>query len=63
MLQGVRTAGRTQVIAAGMTLAVLTGLALTPTLAQAKHLSLRTAAQVIGVGRVAEAHRTRGLYP
>ncbi len=26
-------------------------------------LSLRTAAQVIGVGRVADAHRTRGLYP
>ena len=25
--------------------------------------SLRTAAQMIGVGRVAEAHRTRGLYP
>ena len=24
---------------------------------------LRTAAQMIGVGRVAEAHRTRGLYP
>jgi len=32
-------------------------------LAYAKGLSLRTAAQVIGVGRVAEAHRTRGLYP
>jgi glutamate dehydrogenase (NAD(P)+) len=32
-------------------------------LAAAKGLSLRTAAQVIGVGRVAEAHRTRGLYP
>ena len=26
-------------------------------------ISLRTAAQVIGVGRVADAHRTRGLYP
>lgn len=26
-------------------------------------VSLRTAAQMIGVGRVAEAHRTRGLYP
>ena len=24
---------------------------------------LRTAAQMIGVGRVAEAHKTRGLYP
>ena len=32
-------------------------------LAHAKQLSLRTAAQVIGVGRVADAHRTRGLYP
>jgi glutamate dehydrogenase (NAD(P)+) len=26
-------------------------------------VSMRTAAQMIGVGRVAEAHRTRGLYP
>jgi glutamate dehydrogenase (NAD(P)+) len=26
-------------------------------------VSLRTAAQMIGVGRVADAHRTRGLYP
>ena len=26
-------------------------------------ISLRTAAQMIGVGRVADAHRTRGLYP
>jgi glutamate dehydrogenase (NAD(P)+) len=32
-------------------------------LAADKKISLRTAAQVIGVGRVAEAHRTRGLYP
>jgi glutamate dehydrogenase (NAD(P)+) len=32
-------------------------------LAAEKGLSLRTAAQVIGVGRVADAHRTRGLYP
>jgi glutamate dehydrogenase (NAD(P)+) len=32
-------------------------------LARERGLSLRTAAQVIGVGRVAEAHRTRGLYP
>ncbi len=32
-------------------------------LATEKGISLRTAAQVIGVGRVAEAHRTRGLYP
>jgi glutamate dehydrogenase (NAD(P)+) len=32
-------------------------------LASARGLSLRTAAQVVGVGRVAEAHRTRGLYP
>ena len=32
-------------------------------LAAARGLSLRRAAQVIGVGRVAEAHRTRGLYP
>jgi glutamate dehydrogenase (NAD(P)+) len=32
-------------------------------LASDKKISLRTAAQVIGVGRVAEAHRTRGLYP
>ncbi|MCU1595887.1 MAG: gdhA [Frankiales bacterium] len=32
-------------------------------LARTERLSLRTAAQVIGVGRVADAHRTRGLYP
>jgi glutamate dehydrogenase (NAD(P)+) len=32
-------------------------------LAEEKCCSLRQAAQVIGVGRVAEAHRTRGLYP
>jgi glutamate dehydrogenase (NAD(P)+) len=32
-------------------------------LAHDEKLSLRTAAQVIGVGRVADAHRTRGLYP
>jgi glutamate dehydrogenase (NAD(P)+) len=32
-------------------------------LAEEKGVSLRTAAQMIGVGRVAEAHRTRGLYP
>jgi glutamate dehydrogenase (NAD(P)+) len=32
-------------------------------LAAARGLSLRTAAHVVGVGRVAEAHRTRGLYP
>ena len=28
-----------------------------------RRMSLRAAALVIGVGRVAEAHRTRGLYP
>jgi len=33
------------------------------TLAKEQGTSLRTAAQMIGVGRVAEAHRTRGLYP
>jgi glutamate dehydrogenase (NAD(P)+) len=32
-------------------------------LAGERKVSLRTAAQMIGVGRVAEAHRTRGLYP
>jgi glutamate dehydrogenase (NAD(P)+) len=32
-------------------------------LSQERGVSLRTAAQMIGVGRVAEAHRTRGLYP
>jgi glutamate dehydrogenase (NAD(P)+) len=32
-------------------------------LAADRKVSLRTAAQMIGVGRVAEAHRTRGLYP
>ena len=32
-------------------------------LAAEEGVSLRTAAQMIGVGRVAEAHRTRGLYP
>ena len=32
-------------------------------LARDRRVSLRTAAQMIGVGRVAEAHRTRGLYP
>ena len=33
------------------------------TLATERKVSMRTAAQMIGVGRVAEAHRTRGLYP
>jgi glutamate dehydrogenase (NAD(P)+) len=32
-------------------------------LAAERGLTLRQAAHVIGVGRVAEAHRTRGLYP
>ncbi|HVU72055.1 MAG TPA: Glu/Leu/Phe/Val dehydrogenase [Mycobacteriales bacterium] len=32
-------------------------------LSQSRNVSLRTAAQMIGVGRVAEAHKTRGLYP
>ncbi len=32
-------------------------------LAVERGVSLRTAAQMIGVGRVADAHRTRGLYP
>lgn len=32
-------------------------------LAEEHGVSLRTAAHMIGVGRVAEAHRTRGLYP
>jgi glutamate dehydrogenase (NAD(P)+) len=32
-------------------------------LSEERNVSLRTAAQMIGVGRVAEAHRTRGLYP
>jgi len=32
-------------------------------LADQRGVSLRTAAQMIGVGRVADAHRTRGLYP
>jgi glutamate dehydrogenase (NAD(P)+) len=32
-------------------------------LAEDRGVPLRTAAQMIGVGRVAEAHRTRGLYP
>ena len=32
-------------------------------LASERGVSLRTAAQMIGVGRVADAHRTRGLYP
>jgi glutamate dehydrogenase (NAD(P)+) len=32
-------------------------------LAAERKVSLRMAAQMIGVGRVAEAHRTRGLYP
>lgn len=32
-------------------------------LADDRGVSMRTAAQMIGVGRVAEAHRTRGLYP
>jgi glutamate dehydrogenase (NAD(P)+) len=31
--------------------------------AQARDLSLRTAATVLAVERVAEAHRLRGLYP
>jgi glutamate dehydrogenase (NAD(P)+) len=33
------------------------------TMARERGISLRTAAQTIGVGRVAQAHRTRGLYP
>ena len=33
------------------------------TLATERKVSMRTAAQMIGVGRVADAHRTRGLYP
>ena len=32
-------------------------------LAEERHLSLRQAAQVIGVGRVAEAYQNRGLFP
>jgi glutamate dehydrogenase (NAD(P)+) len=32
-------------------------------LAAERKISMRIAAQMIGVGRVAEAHRTRGLYP
>jgi glutamate dehydrogenase (NAD(P)+) len=32
-------------------------------LAAERKVSMRTAAQMIGVGRVADAHRTRGLYP
>jgi glutamate dehydrogenase (NAD(P)+) len=32
-------------------------------LAAERKVSMRTAAQMIGVGRVAEAHRTRGLFP
>jgi glutamate dehydrogenase (NAD(P)+) len=32
-------------------------------LASERKVSMRTAAQMIGIGRVAEAHRTRGLYP
>lgn len=32
-------------------------------LAAERKVSMRIAAQMIGVGRVAEAHRTRGLYP
>ncbi|MCK9929959.1 Glu/Leu/Phe/Val dehydrogenase [Frankia sp. Mgl5] len=32
-------------------------------LARERRVSLRTAAHIIGVARVAEAHRTRGLYP
>ncbi len=33
------------------------------TMARERGISLRTAAQTIGVGRVAQAHKTRGLYP
>jgi glutamate dehydrogenase (NAD(P)+) len=33
------------------------------TLAAERSVSKRTAAQMIAIGRVAEAHRTRGLYP
>jgi len=32
-------------------------------LASERKVSMRTAAQMIGIGRVADAHRTRGLYP
>jgi len=33
------------------------------TLAEDRKVSMRTAATMLGVGRVAEAHATRGLYP
>ena len=33
------------------------------TTAAAQSISMRSAAHVIAVGRVADAHRTRGLYP
>ncbi len=32
-------------------------------LATTQKISMRNAAHVIGVGRVADAHQTRGLYP
>ena len=32
-------------------------------LAEDRKVSMRTAATMLGVGRVAEAHSTRGLYP
>jgi glutamate dehydrogenase/leucine dehydrogenase len=32
-------------------------------LAMARHLNLRQAAHVIGIGRVAEAYQNRGLFP
>ena len=31
--------------------------------AEERKVSMRTAATILGVGRVAEAHITRGLYP
>ena len=32
-------------------------------LAESRQVTMRTAATMLGVGRVAEAHATRGLYP
>jgi glutamate dehydrogenase (NAD(P)+) len=42
---------------------MITAYAEVSALAQREHLSLRDAALVIGVKRVAEAHQIRGLYP
>ena len=55
--------GKEALLDVAYTLFVQRSYAEVSALSEEKGVSLRTAAQMIGVGRVAEAHRTRGLYP